>query len=200
MPSDLIDWSKHSNKVYSFEIEIEYVTALKDLYRRLHYWMENEEFKDFNGMDTFETLFWQRDTSQGTQEHHIWWRAYKHPGMPGNEQKQFLWFFKINMRTQNTTRSEVMHKGRKWRLYQTNYVINFDSFLINKYEDEFNKSSFLKNLLSRWKNWTYKDRQNYFEEELLKKSIEFQNIVKEYLKLEQHKEQPTSVFPAGGLT
>lgn len=200
MPKQLIDWKKNSVKVYSFEIEIEYITSLKDMYKRLHYWMENEEFEDANGLGAYETLYWQRDTTQGTQEHHIWWRAHKHPGMSGVEQTQFTWFLKIDMRTQNTSRSEVMHKGRKWKLYQTNFVINFDSFLIRNYEDGFRGSSLLRGLLPRWKNWIYKDRQKYFEQALMEKSVEFQNVVKEYLKLQQNVEQPPGVFPAGGLT
>ncbi len=201
MPEHVIDWTKKDTiKAHSFEIEMEYITHLKDLYRRLHYWMENEGFSDFNGMSNYETLYWQRDTPQGTQEHHIWWRAYKNPGMEGNEQTQFRWFFKINMRTQNTSRQEIMHKGRKWKMYQTNFVINFDSYLINEYADGFKKTTFLKTLLSRWKAWAYKDRTMYFRDQLINKSMEFQNIVKEFLELQQDREQPASVFPAGGKT
>lgn len=200
MPQHVIDWKKNSMPVHSFEIEIEYVTHLKDLYKRLHYWLENEQFTDYNGMSGFETLYWQRDLPHGAQEHHIWWRAYKYPGMQGNPQKQFRWFFKINMRTINTSRTEVMHKGRKWKMYQTNAVVNFDSFLIFEYEQGFKKSAFLRSLLQRWKKWSYKDRKYYFENALRKKSIEFQNIVKEFLELKQDREQPANIYPPGGKT
>ncbi len=201
MPTHTLDWTKKDKiKCHSFEIEMEYITHLKDFYKRLHFWMEHEEFKDFNGLNFYETLYWQRDLPDGMQEHHIWWRAYKHPGMHGNEQKQFTWFFKINMRTNKTSRKEIMHKGRKWKMYQTNLVINFDSYLILNYSDTFKKTAFLRTLLSRWKNWSYKDRTVYFRDQLINKSMEFQNICKEFLEMQQDREQPASVFPAGGKT
>lgn len=200
MPSDILDWTKNSKRVHTFEIEIEYVTHLKDLYKRLHFWLEDEEFEDFNGMNYYETLYWQRDLPEGMQEHQVWWRAYKYPGMEGNPQKQFRWLFKIEIRTNNTTRKEIMHKGRKWKMYQTNAIINFNSYLIYEYEEGFKKSTFLKSLLARWKAWVYKDRGQYFEDELINKSVAFQNICKEFLELQQDREQPTNVYPPGGKT
>ena len=198
MPEHLLDWNQHGEKVHSFEIEIEYVTHLKDLYKRLHFWMENEGFTDFNGMQMYETLYWQRDLPNGAQEHHIWWRAYKYPGMEGNPQKQFRWFFKINMRTINTSRKEIMHKGRKWKMYQSNIVINLDAYLVREYEAGFKKSTFLRSLFDRWKSWAYKDREDYFEDALIEKAVEFQNICKEFLELKQDQEQPPSIYPPGG--
>ncbi len=198
MPSNLIDWTKNGERIFKTEIEIEYVHQLKELYKRLHTWLDDNDFKDTNGDKNYETLYWQRDLPSGLTEHHIWWRAWRHPGSQHIEQKEFTWFLKFNFQTIAVSKKEVMHKGKKWKMFQSNTIMRFEAHLIRNWEDDFS-GGLLKSIQERWRLWIYKPRIKKAEDELIAKLVEMQNVIKEFLRLSQTQEQPPSIYPPDAL-
>lgn len=199
MPKDLLDWNKNGSLAAKFEIEVEYVHHLKELYKRVHLWLDEEGFKDFNGRGDYETLYWQRDLPNGLTEHHIWWRAYKHPGMEGKPQTQFTWFLKFNYQTIAVSKAEKMHKGKKWKMFQSNTIMRFEGHLITNFDEGFDNTFFLKGLKERWKKWIYKDRMKYFEDAFVGKLVELQDEIKAFLELRKGQETPPNIYPPSAL-
>ena len=199
MPDIKADWVNKGSRVHKFEIEIEYLHNLKELYKRLHFWLEDNGWKDLFGGDAYEVRYWQRDLpGGGMHEHHIWWRAWKHPGSMNHENKLFKQFLKINYQTIAASRKEMMHKGKKWKLDKSNTILRVESHLIMNWDDSWD-GAFLKGLKGSFKSWLYKDKIAKQEEELFKLTVDFQNRIKNFLELATDKETEPNIYPPNML-
>ena len=195
MPTDLVDYTKNSDKAYEFELEIEYVHHLKEFYRRIHRWLQEEGFEDFNGTDKYEQLYWQRDKPNGQVEHHLWWRAWKYPGYDIHPSKNFRWVIQMTARTIATSRQEVMHEGRKWNLYMSNPTFKFTGWIIYDFYGNLTKNPLLRPFAKRFKQWIYKDRKKHFKDELEYTMRDLADVCKAFLKLKQSEDVPPHIYP-----
>ena len=198
MPDRMVDWKKNGMLIHSFEIEIEYVHNLKELYKRLHFWLEDNGWKDLWGRDDYEVRYWQRDLPGGLFEHHIWWRAWRHPGSMNHDNELFKYFFKIDYQTIAMSRKEIMHKGKKWKLDKGTTIMRVKSYLVIDWQKGWDKG-FLKGMKARFQQWFYRDRIEQEQGNLFNITADFQNEIKRYLELAQDREQPPNVYPPNML-
>lgn len=202
MPTDTVHWTKNSKLIFKTEIEIDYVHELKELYKRMHDWLEQNDFTDPNGQPNYETLYWQRDLPNGLQEHHIWWRAYTFPGIENIDQRTFRYFVKINFQTIAASKQEVMHKGKKWNMWKSNTILRYEGHLQYEWEkgpDSFQSHSLLKGLTERWRRWIYKPRWKQAEAEFIGLMLDLTNSIKSFLELSKLGEPSPSIYPPNAL-
>lgn len=198
MPKRAVDWhSGDAYRIHKFEIEIEYVHNLKELYKRLYFWLDDNGWKDLWDMNNYEVRYWQRDLPAGLYEHHIWWRAWKTPGSMNHDNDFFKYFLKIDYQTIAGSRKEVMHKGKKWKLDKVNTILRVQSHLIvdwNKDDKGWDKG-LLRSLKANFRQWQYKDRIQQEEENLFNITVDFQNAIKNFVELATDKDQPPNIYP-----
>ncbi len=199
VPAKQIDYTKgHSTQIYKFETEIEYTHNLKELYKRLHYYLEERGFKDQNGTDFYEVMYWQRDLPGGLQEHQMWWRAYKYAGQGHAPHKFFTYFFKLNYQTIAVKKTEVMHKGKKWKLHESNTILRCTAFLIENYDSDW-ESGLLKSFKNKYQQWIYKDKKKLHIGNLYNEARAFQNAIRAFLELVQVSESKADIYPPNML-
>lgn len=200
MPQKKVEWQKPSStRIHKFEIEIEYVHNLKELYKRLYFWLDDNGWKDVWGASNYEVRYWQRDLpGGGMSEHHIWWRAWRHPGSLNYDQKLFKQFFKIDYQTIAASRKEVMHKGQKWKLDQSNTILRVESYLVIDWDKEWEKG-LLGRMKEPFKQWLYKDKIVEQENAVFGATVELQNKIKDFLELTKDEEQEANIYPPNAL-
>lgn len=198
MPNSQFDWQKNSQIACKFEIEIDYIHHVKELYKRLYLWFLDEGFEGFHGDDNPEMVYWQKTNPSGLLEHNIWWRVWKYPGAQSHQSKFFKWFIKLNYRTIAVSSQEIMHKGKKWKINKANTILTFEGWLVYENLGKWD-SGLLKGIKNRYKEWIYKDKIQLFEGQLVGKVIDLQNSIKAFLEIRMDKEQPASVYPPSSL-
>lgn len=200
MPKRKVDWhGGDSRMVHKFEIEIEYVHNLKELYKRLHFYLEDQGWKDLWGRGEYEVRYWQRDLPGGDMhEHHIWWRAYKHPESTNYDNKFFKYFLKIDYQTIAASRQQVMHKGKKWKLDKSNTILRVQSHLILDWGEGW-EAGLLKGLQKNFRQWIYKDKIADQEDALFGITADFQNEIKRFLEVSGREDQEPNIYPPNML-
>lgn len=192
--------SKEMIPIHSFEIEIEYVHNLKELYKRLQLWLEDKGWIDLFGDTNYEVRYWQRDLPGDRQEHHIWWRAWRHRSTAQTKSHFFKYYMTLNYQTINSQKTEVMHQGKKWKLWNTNTILRGKFFLYRDFEGlDGNEAKWFKNFKNRFTQWIYKDQLKEKEDELLHYAINFQNVIKDFLEIAKDKDIETGIHPPNEL-
>ncbi len=198
MPDLEADWtSSNAYQIHQFEIEVEYTFNLKELYKRLHFYFEDEEWTDLFGMQNYEVRYWQRDKPDGLQEHHIWWRMYKIPGNQNLKNDFFKYFIKLDYQTLATKRVEHMHKGKKWNIYKSNTILRVEGHLIINW-DGWNKG-LLGGMKGAFNQWLYKDKIKWHEDQLYMEVGRLYNVIKDFLELTKDAELEPNIYPPNML-
>ncbi|MFT4250464.1 MAG: hypothetical protein ACMXYD_03830 [Candidatus Woesearchaeota archaeon] len=198
---------EHPGKMqcHKFEIEIEYVHNLKELYKRLQFYLEDEGWLDLWGDVNYEIRYWQKNHPGDREEHQIWWRAWKTPSTPYTKNEFFKYFFTIDYQTINSQRKEIMHQGKKWKLWNTNTILRVTGYLIVDYEDSFgngrswNDNWFLKTIRGRWHEWMYKEEIERQTAEMESETVKLQNVIKDFLAIRKDTELAPNVYPENML-
>ena len=191
---------KDKVKIHSFEIEIEYVHNLKELYKRLQLWLEDKGWKDLWGATNYETRYWQRDLPGDRQEHHIWWRAYRELSTPMTKSGFFTYYMTLNYQTINSQKTEVMHQGKKWKLWNTNTILRVTFYLIEDFDGlKGSDKKWFSQFKTRFTQWLYKDQLMEKRDQLLHYGIEFQNTIKDFLAIAKDKDIPPGIHPENEL-
>ena len=198
---------EHPNMLlcHKFEIEIEYVHNLKELYKRLQFYLEDEGWYDLWGAENYEIRYWQKNLLGDREEHQIWWRAWKNASSPGAKNEFFKYFFTIDYQTINSQKKEIMHQGKKWKLWNTNTILRVSGYIIFDYTGSFGDKKawddnwFLKAMKGRWQEWLYKDEMQRQIGEMEGKTVELQNVIKDFLALRKDTNLPPNVYPENML-
>jgi len=153
-------------KVVSLYVENEDTFHMKNLYKLIHDWLDEEGFVDVygeRGGDSNPELFYlERIGGSGSKEHRIRWRCLKTP----NSSAYYRYFLKIDFTTINMKSIEVMHQGYKMKTDRGDVIINIEAWLQLDYENKWDETPFLKN----------KVIQNLFRNRIYKEQIESHKI------------------------
>jgi hypothetical protein len=166
--------------VSSFEIEHEDVFHLKNLYKRMYEFLVDEGWLAADGGDTlYETLYWERQRANESQEHHIWWRCYRIP--EGN--RYYAYFLKIDYQTLNMRKIEVMHKGQKFGTNKGDVILRISSYLLPDYNNEWKKEK--SGILGYFDYWfrkrIYKQEIDSYKKDCYAATYRFHTMIKQYL-------------------
>jgi hypothetical protein len=161
-----------------FEIEYEDVFHLKNLYKRIYEWLVDEGWKAADGNDeNYESLYWERIKQNETQEHHIWWRAYRIP----EDNSYYRYFLKIDFQTLNMKKIEVMHRGQKFGTHRGDVIIRVQAYLQLDYNGTWEKGGLMKSLHPWFRNRIYfKEREDY-KRDLYRIAYRLHTMIKQYL-------------------
>lgn len=124
----------------------------KRLYKDLHYWLAEEEWKDSTGgIDHryMETLYMerhhQRSIHGGGKEMWIYWRLWKYP--ESKYSKFYKWTLDIDFHCRHVQDIEVMHEGKKITIQDGEFEIIVRAYVHVDYNHGWSHHKFLKGFL-----------------------------------------------------
>lgn len=187
--------TEHNILVFQTEVEYEHVFHLKDLYKLMNEWLEEEGFvtdedvQSESSLNFKEIMYWERNADPKTVEHQWWWRVCRYPEVSKPHKRSYhRLFFRINVQTLNFSKVEVMYKDQKVKLDKGDFVLRLDAWVQLDYRRE-------------WERGILRKVDRIFRKKLYHKEIEdlkgdaratayrLQQTVKEYLELAQPHEQ-----------
>lgn len=202
-PGRIPDEVTEKNPFISWEFVVKETFNLELLYKRLHEFMEHENWKDIQrGGGDYETLFSEQTLDNGALNHDIWWRAYKVPTNDFNE--SLVFYLRWDMKTLVMKETEYMHEGKKVKLNNGEFKVNASFYMHFAHDDDsadnpWRKNSFLKFL----KNWFWKRVQqsavDEAEEELTKCSNDLYELMQVYTTMKKS-DGPKDFVPVRGVT
>ncbi len=164
-----------------YEIEVDSTFHLKNIYKRIHDWLEDNNYYDAESGkgSNFETLFYQITKPNGLMFHHIWWRILKNPA--GTSGKTFQYFMKINFQTIAVSKHETMVNGKKFKTYKGDVIIRIKAYVRVDPEDKWNNHPVIKHfqkiMLNRW----LKKEINFHKKQLFAEVTTLQRLIKQYM-------------------
>ena len=188
-------------KVVRLTVENEDTFHMKNLYKLIHDWLDEEGYVDIygerGGDSNPETFYLERISGSGGREHRIRWRCLKNP----NNSAYYRFFLKIDFMTINMKSIEVMHQGYKMKTDRGDVVIEIEAWLQLDFEDKWKDTSILKSkfIQNLFKNRIYKEQIESYKVDLYKSTYRLQNTIKQYLKLKTLYEMPKPFHPEKGL-
>ncbi len=177
------------------EIENEETFHMKNLYKMIHDWLDEEGFKSIYEDTNPEIFYLERMLGTGTKEHRIWWRCLMSP----RGSKYYRYFLKIDFMTLNMKSIEVMHQGHKMKTDRGDVIIKIWAYIQLDYKKEWRKNSFLMKFDKWFRERIYKAQIEAYKIDLYKTTYRLQNIIKQYLKLKTVYEVPKPFHPEKGL-
>ena len=184
--------------VAKFTVDNEETFHMKNLYKLIHDWLDNEGFKDIYGdRDNPEIFYLERISATGSKEHRIRWRCVKDP----TDSKYYRYFMKIDFTTVNMKSIEVMHQGYKMKTDRGDCIMEIEAWLQLDYKDDWKKTPFLNNKIveNLFRNRIYKEQIETHKVNLYKAAYRLQNTIKQYLKLRTLYEMPKPFHPEKGI-
>jgi len=186
--------------VAKMNIENEETYHLKNLYKLIHDWLDEEGFLDiYDSRDNPEVLYLERILGTGSKEHRIWWRCLKYPSGSKKANMYYRYYIKIDFMTINMKSIEVMHQGHKMKTDRGDIIIDINAFLQLDYNEQWRNSKFMMRWDKMFRNRIYKAQVEAYKVDLYKISYRLQNIIKQYLKLKTIYEMPKPFHPEKGL-
>jgi hypothetical protein len=198
---DSIEDGMRDIKVASITVQNEDTFHLKNMYKLIHDWLDEEGFKDIygsRGEDAVPEIFYfERTMPNGGKEHRIRWRCIMNP----KNSAYYRYFLKIDFLTINMRSIEVMHQGYKMKTDRGDMSIKIEAWLQLDYNDEWKDNSFLKRkfIQNLFRNRIYKEQVESHKVDLYKITYRLQNMIKQYLKLKTLYEMPKPFHPEKGL-
>ncbi|MGV8171182.1 MAG: hypothetical protein ACP5OA_00640 [Candidatus Woesearchaeota archaeon] len=198
---DGLDKGLKDIKVASLTIQNEDTFHLKNLYKLIHDWLDEEGFKDIygerGGDGNPEIFYLERISGSGGREHRIRWRALRTP----LDSTYYRYFLKIDFLTINMKAMEVMHQGYKMKTDRGDITITIEAWLQLDYNNEWKDTSFLKSkfIQNLFRNRVYKEQIESHKVDLYKTTYRLQNTIKQYLKLKTLYDMPKPFHPEKGL-
>lgn len=198
---DSIEDGMRDIKVASISIQNEDTFHLKNLYKLIHDWLDEEGFKDIygdRGSDgNPEIFYFERVNASGGREHRIRWRCIMNP----RNSEYYRYFMKIDFLTINMKSIEVMHQGYKMKTDRGDITVSIEAWLQLDYKDEWDKTGFLSNkfIQKLFRNRIYKEQIESHKVDLYKVTYRLQNTIKQYLKLKTLYEMPKPFHPEKGI-
>ncbi len=181
--------------VAKINVENEDTFHMKNLYKLIHDWLDEEGFKDIYGSrDNPEIFYLEQILASGAKEHRIWWRVIKNP----QGAKYYRYFLKIDFMTLNMKSIEVMHQGYKMKTDRGNCMITIEAWLQLDYDDQW-KEGFLKKVDRMFRYRIYREQIESYRVDLYKQTYRLQGVIKQYLKLKTIYEMPKPFHPEKGL-
>lgn len=183
-----------------FEIEHEDVFHLKNLYKLVHEWLEDEDFISIDTIsegdnDKVETLYLDRINMSGEKEHFIWWRTVQVPR--GNS--YYRYFLKIDWQTLYMKNIEIMHKGHKFKTNKGDVILRIEAWLQLDYQDKWRKNPFL-NIFEKWfRERFYLDSIKKYRDDLYLTAFRLHNTIKQYLELKAPTDWGKPFHPEKGV-
>jgi hypothetical protein len=180
-------------------VENEETFHMKNLYKLIHDWLDEEGFRDIYGergtSGNPEVFYLERILGTGAKEHRIRWRCVKDP----TNSDYYRYFIKIDFTTINMKSIEIMHQGYKMKTDRGDCIIDIEAWLQLDYKGEWVTHPILKKVDKLFRNRIYKEQIETHKVNLYKTVYRLQNTIKQYLKLKTLYEMPKPFHPEKGI-
>ncbi|RME53980.1 hypothetical protein D6783_00150 [Candidatus Woesearchaeota archaeon] len=192
--------------VLKTELEYENVFDLKELYKSLHFWLEEEGFQtdvdaqpaSGGDLNFKEVLYWERVNEAGMTDHHAWWRVVRYPSGTTPKNAYHRLFFRINLQTIAMSKAEILHEKKKVKVDKGDVIVRLEAWLQIDYRNEFQKHAFLKQIDWLFRKKIWRDQIEVLKEDARKTAYRLQQHIKEYLELVQPYPQARLFHPYKG--
>lgn len=187
-------------KIVDLEINYEDVFHYKQLYRNMHDWFKEDNYKDAYGdSDHWETLYWERVLQTGGKDHHLWWRLIRLPEGENPKNPFIQYYIKIEFRALNMKQVEVVVKGKRVKTNKGELSILIKAYLLIDPYKKFRNHWLLKHFINVLLDKTYKRRIEAARDDLKEKIEEIVEKIKQYLELVTPKPTMKLFHPEKGI-
>jgi hypothetical protein len=178
--------------VTKFEIDVEDVFHLKNLYKMIYEWAKIEGWKT-DGEGEPEILYWER-RGQVT-EHQIWWRYIMNP----DNNAFYKYYLKIDYQTLGMTSLEVPYDGKKVKSNKGELILRVQAWMITDPNNAWENAPFLKQLEKMFRNKIYKQQIEEYKKRLELTAERLRNQIKTYLQLQLPYTPQKAFIPERGV-
>lgn len=161
--------------------KVETIGAALDLirvYRDARYFLMQEQYVDESSPGFPETFFWLSHSAQEGDEFWFWWRPHKvlSPAWrPAN-----IWkYFKLNFHGHKLKPMEIMHEGKKQKVYKGKFEVYVDAMLKIEPPQWGKQTPFKKAALEIFWKRLYRKNIEMFRKEVLDDAYKFQAYFKQ---------------------
>jgi hypothetical protein len=122
-----------------WELTIRDTFNLRELYKRIYVFFKEEKFVDlFAGKNDYESYYYEKENTDGTKNHKIWWRAEKLAKTPGHDNIKF--YIRLDFTTRDMGTKEIMHEGQKVTIDSGELKLSFGIYIdFDANKDDFDK-------------------------------------------------------------
>ncbi|MFH1174030.1 MAG: hypothetical protein V1725_02795 [archaeon] len=164
--------------VTKFEIDVDDVFHLKNLYKTIYEWTKIEGWKAADGNGEPEMLYWERRTQ--VTEHQIWWRFMMKP----DNNTYFTYFLKIDYQTLAMGGTEVPYDGKKIKSNKGEVILRVQAWLLVDPDNKWDDATFLKQIERIFRKRIYKQQIEDYKKRLEIITERLRNTIKTYLQLQ----------------
>lgn len=164
-----------------FRIKYRGIFHMKLLYKTVHEWLKDKEWKDVDegGLDHHERLYLDRTTPHGQKEYWIWWRMFY---LPVNN-SFYRWRMNIDYHCVYIQDIEVMHEGQKVKCNKGEVEMKILSYIEMDYEGTWSNHPTLKFLKDIFTDRIFQTEMDRHRRECYRETFILQGEIKKYLKL-----------------
>lgn len=187
-------------KLEKLKVTYKGVFNMKNLYKFLHDWLEEEGFKADgapSGGDMWESFYWERRTAQGFTDYNIWWRMKKSP-----DYQSSAWIdYKLNLDFLGIAigKTDVMHEGKKISAYNGELNMSIIPKVVVDENKLWNKDSLVGKFSKVFLNRTYKKEIKFHKDYMNDVAFRLQEAIKNFLGLSTFGDYGESFHPEKGF-
>lgn len=164
-----------------FAVKVHDVFNMKDLYKVVKEWMDEEDYFDEFGEVNYREKLYLHKVRPTDTELWIWFRAIKYPEGVEPETGYLRYILNVDYHVINMKDIEVVHKGRKLKMNNGEVEVMINAFVELDYRGEWKKNRFLKNFVKLFQKSIYKNEIDYHRLALYKEAYKLQATIKRYL-------------------
>ncbi len=156
----------------SFRVKYRDIFSMKNLYKFIHEWILDKDWKDPKQHETF----YGQKTEKGASEYWIWWDVSK------DSSKYIKYKLRIKFHIIGMASTEIMHEGKKFKAEKGEVEMTFLSW-VELSEGEWKKHWLLKHFPDMYKNRIFHTNLEDHKRLLYREIYQLQGLVKKYLNM-----------------
>lgn len=183
MPHKNIPKDRLIQVVSPFRIKYKDIFSLVQFYKDFREYLNEHEWKDKeDGVDYWETYYYERIDRNGAKELWIRWRPYK----KAPQSTQIGYYLDLDWHCIAVTDTEIVKDGRKMKVNKGELEIYFKAYLDQEYMEGFTSNSALKPFKKIFKQRIFHKQLEQRKKELYQEVYAMQNWMKQWFKLKRY--------------
>jgi len=170
-----------------WEIEYEDVFHFKNLYKLIHDFINENEWKDpVDDGENYERYYYEKELPRGSKEYRIWWRVIHVP----RRNPYIRYVLKLDYLGLNMQKVETVVDGVKYKTWKGDLILYCEGWLQMDYQNKWENSKFLKPFHPFFMNRIYKPYYEFHKKELREKCYDLNREIKRFLQLKTPFKEP----------
>ena len=165
----------------SFMVKVEDVFNMKDFYKMVKEWLDEEDYFDEFGTENYREKLYLHRTLQGATEILVWQRTMKYPEGVNPKTGYLRYLLNVDYHVLYMKDVEVMHKGRKLKMQKGEVEALIKADVELDYRGEWKKHGFLGRFVDIFQKRIYRQEIEYHRINLYREAYRLQALIKRYL-------------------